>query len=407
MQKLEGKWLVAVSAGSDSMALLNMCIECDMDVVAAHVNYHHRKEADIEEKYVRSFCQKHQIPLCVRNEPFVWNGNFEASARDWRYSFFVQCVKEYGLSGVLVAHHEDDLIETYLMQEEKGVEPAYYGLKEDMMYEGVLVKRPLLHETKKQLVSYCKEKGITYYEDCTNADESLTRNRIRHRVVEKLTRFERNMILHEIAMKNAEKQERICRVTTYVQQKRVSLHVYRCLEIEDRLALLRIFLKQEIPKASRAHLCEIDHCIMQQKDFVIPCLIHDLVSDGKIMFLFPKQKPYCDVFSSLEEMKEHSGTFYKIEKGSLGTHALTLSASDFPLQIRNARSGDAIQMRFGTKKVHRFFIDRHIPLYQRQFWPVVENAQGNVIFVAGLGCDKYHYTVNPSLNVVEYTLLKE
>ena len=66
-----------------------------------------------------------------------------------------------------------------------------------------------------------------------------------------------------------------------------------------------------------------------------------------------------------------------------------------------------IEMRYGCKKVHRFFIDRHIPLYQRQFWPVIENAKGNVIFVPGLGCDKYHYTVNPTLNVLEYTLLKE
>ena len=46
MQKLDGKWLVAISAGSDSMALLLMCVENHMDVMCAHVNYHHRKEAD-------------------------------------------------------------------------------------------------------------------------------------------------------------------------------------------------------------------------------------------------------------------------------------------------------------------------------------------------------------------------
>ncbi len=407
MQKLEGKWLVAVSTGSDSMALLSMCLACGMDVVAAHVNYHHRKEADIEEAYIRSFCKAHKVPLRVKNAPFVWQGNFEAAARDWRYAFFVECVKSCDLKGVLVAHHEDDLIETYLMQEEKGVEPACYGLKEDMMYEGVLIKRPLLHETKKSLTMYCEKNGILYYVDSTNADESLTRNRIRHQIVEKLSRFERDMILREIAMKNAEKQERLCRVSAYAQQQSVSLRLYRSLEIEDRLALLRIFLEKEFPKASKAHLREVDHCIMTQKDFLIACQIHDLVSDGKDMFLFQKKQAYCDMYISVEQMKDSVSKFYKIEKGTPGVYAVTLLESDFPLHIRNVKDGDMIEMRYGCKKVHRFFIDRHIPLYQRQFWPVIENAKGNVIFVPGLGCDKYHYTVNPTLNVLEYTLLKE
>ena len=58
MRKLEGKWLVAISAGSDSMALLSMCKELDMDVMAAHVNYHYRKEADEEQKYVKNYVKK-------------------------------------------------------------------------------------------------------------------------------------------------------------------------------------------------------------------------------------------------------------------------------------------------------------------------------------------------------------
>lgn len=401
MQKLNGKWLVAVSAGGDSMALLSMCLEMKMDVVVAHVNYHHRKEAEEEELYIRSFCKEHCVPICVKNVPFLWHGNFEAAAREWRYDFFVSCVKEMNLKGVLVAHHEDDVIETYLMQEEKGVVPAYYGLKEDMMYHGILVKRPLLKETKKSLEGYCKKNGVRFYTDCTNADETITRNRIRHQIVDKMTPFERNMILHEIAFKNAEKQERVCRVSTYIQNEKVNIQNYRSLTDSDRLQLLRIVVEKNLPHISFAHLKEIDHIIMSKKDFVIPCGQENLVTDLTSIFLIEKEESFCDSFDSIEEMRNTESRHYRIEDGKSGVNAITLSEEDFPVCIRSVKSGDVIEMRFGTKKVHRFFIDRHIPLYQREIWPVIENRDGKVIFVSGLGCDKHHYTVNPTFNVLK------
>lgn len=125
MERLEGTWLIAVSAGPDSMALLSMCLEAGIDCVCAHVNYHHRKQAEEEESYIRLFCAENSIPLFVRNEEFTYEGNFEAAARKWRYEFFVQLVKSHGYKGVLIAHHEDDLLETYFMQEEKNLVPAY------------------------------------------------------------------------------------------------------------------------------------------------------------------------------------------------------------------------------------------------------------------------------------------
>ena len=72
MQK-EEKWLVGLSGGPDSMALIGMCLEKGIPVEAAHVNYHHRKEAEEEEAYVRQFCENHGIFLHVRNEPFEYH----------------------------------------------------------------------------------------------------------------------------------------------------------------------------------------------------------------------------------------------------------------------------------------------------------------------------------------------
>jgi tRNA(Ile)-lysidine synthetase-like protein len=79
-----------------------------------------------------------------------------------------------------------------------------------------------------------------------------------------------------------------------------------------------------------------------------------------------------------------------------------LAESDFPLTIRSPRAGDAIEMRFGRKRLNRFFIDRRIPRWQRAVWPVVANRAGQVILVPGLGCDCQHFSMMPDFNVLQY-----
>ncbi len=386
------------------MALLRMCLDRNLPVAAAHVNYHHRAEADEEESYVRSFCIENGIILHVLNDPFVYKGNFEAAARTWRYDFFVQTVRKYGYRGVLTAHHEDDLIETYLMQKERNLVPEYYGLKEEMLYQGVPVRRPLLGYTKKQLEEYCRKQGVKYYIDSTNASDEYARNRIRHETVETMSRFGRDMILRQIREDNAVLQERRCRVRALSDHDRVPLTQYRKLGEEDRLTLLRMTAEEKGGRHySLAHLKEIDAVLMKQDDFMIPAGNRVIVQKDGQFFAAAEPQPYRYTVGSEQEAFLLSGTWFRVEKGEPGVNAVTVGKDDYPLIIRNAQPADRITMRFGTKKVHRFFIDRHIPLYERGVWPVVENAAGDVILVPGLGCDKAHHSISPTFSVIQYS----
>lgn len=398
----ENTWLAAVSGGPDSMAMLMMCMEKGIEIEAAHVNYHHREEADEEEAYVRAFCAEHHILFHVLNKEFTYQGNFEAAARQWRYDFFVKIVKERGLKGVLVGHHEDDLLETFFMQEEKNIVPEYYGLKEEMMYKGILVRRPLLGYTKKQLEEYCDRRNIRYYIDRTNLEDAYTRNRIRHEIVEPMSRMQRDMVLQEIRMKNAVKQERVCRVKTMHRDGKVSLKQYRMLNEEDRLALLRIAV-DENNRMSLAYLKECDEILRTKNDFMIPCRQRYIVQDGGYFFTAEEPEEYCDVYADQDALYDVRKKHYMIGSGSPGVNAVTVTEDDFPLTVRSFQDGDSIEMRFGRKKVSRFFIDRHIPQYLRRSWPVVVNRHGKVILVPGLGCDTAHFSINPDFNVLQYT----
>lgn len=401
MNLKQGKWLVAVSGGPDSMALLQMCLEEGVDCGCAHVNYHHRAQADEEETYVRAFCAARSIPCHVWNEPFVYSGNFEAAARERRYAFFAQVVKEYHYSGVLIAHHMDDAIETFLMQEEKGLIPDWYGLKEERMLEGILVARPLLSYTKQQLEDYCRKRSIRTFFDETNDDTALTRNRFRHEVLDQMSLFEKQMVMEEIKRKNAELQERRCRLKTEIREDAIALERYRAHREEERLTLLYEFLKGTV-SYSRKGLQEIDHILCNRSDFLIPVGEKQLIQKEGQLYCVSPAVPYSFEIVHPEDLSAVSCPYFRIEAGRAGVNAVTVTETDYPLTIRTVTDGDQIRMRFGTKSVHRFFIDRHITRYERTCWPVVLNAAGEVILVPGLGCDINHYSISPTFSVIQY-----
>ena len=115
------KYVVACSFGPDSMALLDMLQKQSYQIIVAHVNYHKRNESNSEEKALRKYCFDHFIPCEVLDtKGMTCDKNFQEWAREVRYQFFKKVVEMYDAKAVLVAHQQDDLLETFLMQEQRG-----------------------------------------------------------------------------------------------------------------------------------------------------------------------------------------------------------------------------------------------------------------------------------------------
>ena len=390
------------------MALVKICLDKKINFAIAHVNYHHRKEAEEEEKYITSFAKKHHIPIYVLNGQFTYSGNFEAEARRYRYNFFKEIIEKDNYDGVLVAHHKDDLLETYLMQKEKHLIPETYGLAEEMNYEGIKVCRPLLSYTKKDLENICKDADIKYYIDCTNNDITLARNYIRHEILAKMSEEEKKDLLKEIQDKNKHMDMIREKVEKLIVYDKVSLQEYRLLNDEERITLVHLFLKPYYRKdqgMSYAYKKEIDSILLKQDDFIIPFGIYEVVQDEGYFFVIKKPKAYSYIMNSSEDII--TGIYFKIADIGKKSESITVDENEYPLTIRNAEAKDAIKMRFGTKKVSRFFIDRHIPLYKRETYPVVVNNRGEVILVPELGPDVKHYSIKPDFYVIELKDIKK
>lgn len=402
MKYIGGKWMIATSAGPDSMALLSMCLEAGIDCMVAHVNYHYRPQAEFEEAYIRNFCISHGIPCFIYNETFVWQGNFEAAARKWRYDFFARLVKEHHCNGVLVAHHRDDLLETYCMQKEKNIVPEVYGLAKEIVYQGVLVKRPLLDCYKSDLERYCKENSIQYFVDQSNQDITYTRNWFRHEYLSKMDCFQKEQLYLEIVEKNRQLYQLREEASSCIENHCFSLELYRTLEEEMRLTILRMTMEHiGLCRQRRAHLLEIDSILMKHNDFCFVQNEYQLVVNQDRCFWMKEVKKFFAQYETLEDVMAAEGNgIFKVCEGTLGKCAVTVTERDFPLTIRTWEPGDAIKMRFGTKMISRYLIDRHIPIYQRKMQIVVQNSAGNIILVPGLGCDVEHYSGKPNFNVI-------
>ncbi|MBQ1508706.1 MAG: tRNA lysidine(34) synthetase TilS, partial [Erysipelotrichaceae bacterium] len=190
MRKYKGTYLIGVSGGPDSMALFDMCLKAGNRLVCAHVNYHRRDSADRDEAIVRDYCEKHGVPF-YKLDACLTEGNFQEEARKVRYGFFTDLIRGKDLDGVLVAHHLDDHLETYLLQKEHGGLYDHFGLTARTILMGVPVIRPLLHKEKKELVRYCEDNEISYGIDESNLTDDYRRNVLRHTFVEKMTKEEK------------------------------------------------------------------------------------------------------------------------------------------------------------------------------------------------------------------------
>ena len=107
-------YLLACSFGPDSMALFDMLIKEKIHFSAALVNYHIRPESSDEMTNFIHYCEKHKISYHVKD---LVNGigdhNLESECRKIRYKFFAQLVEQFHYDAVLIAHNQDDVLETY------------------------------------------------------------------------------------------------------------------------------------------------------------------------------------------------------------------------------------------------------------------------------------------------------
>ena len=180
------KNLLAFSAGGDSTALFFLLLEQNIPFDIAIVNYNMRESSLDEVLYAKELAKKYE-KKCFTHSVKLEHKNFESRARAERYTFFEGIIKSESYKNLLTAHHLNDRLEWFLMQLTKGAGlPELLGMQEREKRAFYTIVRPLLKTSKKELLHYLQEKGIKWFEDESNLDESYRRNYFRHNISNEL-----------------------------------------------------------------------------------------------------------------------------------------------------------------------------------------------------------------------------
>ena len=355
------KYLLACSYGPDSMYLSEALRIEGYNFSIAHVNYHFRKESDEEEKALRNYCYENNIGLYVYDNQEAIVSNLEEEARVIRYKFFKSVYDRDGFDALLVAHHKDDHLETYLMQKQRKNLPLYYGISPETTINDMVVIRPLLDIYKEDILKFNKDHKIPFSVDVTNLENIFLRNRIRNSLLAHYSHMDKEKLASEIEEENNKLNEIKCMLNDNDVN---SIKFLLTLNSTELAYAINQIVRESLPEheCSMRFVSEVKKvCLSKKSNVLIP------LSDG--YFLCKEYDHLCvRKIATFKPIKVKSPTiidndlfYFDLEKKGI---------KDYPLTIRPARKGDEYQIKDYIVSVNRLYIDWKMPMYLRKIWPV-------------------------------------
>ncbi len=381
--------VLAVSGGADSMALAHFMLSVfpAYGYQIAHLNHGLREAAAADEELVRDFAADHGVPFRLSRCDIAAlakerRQGLEETGREERYGFF----RGLGADLILTAHHKNDAAETVLLHLIRG--SGLKGVAGMAPREGDL-GRPFLCVPKEALVAYCKEHGVAFAEDATNADTAYTRNKVRHTllplmetinpdVVDAIYRFSVIAAGEDKVLNDAATQY----LDFFLQSENANL----ILDRRDLLGLAEPMARRVIRAAAAKAGGAIDYALTEKilalkEGKALPLTKELWVRAEENLFLFGAAKersisrlhvtlPLCGKVDIAEigvtvEIRPESG------EGQSSSDAFGLFPEELfreqPPVLRYRQTGDRVLLKNGkSKKLSDYFIDEKIAIAQRE-----------------------------------------
>ncbi|HUD07587.1 MAG TPA: tRNA lysidine(34) synthetase TilS [Candidatus Saccharimonadales bacterium] len=178
MHLSDGRYVVAVSGGVDSVALLDILRQqTGLELIVAHFDHGIRKDSCQDRLLVEQLAKRYGLTF-VYEEAKLGPRTSEETARRARYAFLNKVMREHQAVAIITAHHQDDSVETAVINLLRGTNRR--GLSS--LRSTLTIKRPLINVPKADLVEYALRHKLSWREDATNLDNRYLRNMIRHQL---------------------------------------------------------------------------------------------------------------------------------------------------------------------------------------------------------------------------------
>jgi tRNA(Ile)-lysidine synthase len=407
---LKDKVLLAVSGGMDSVTMCHLFHQAGFEFGIAHCNFGLRgEESDEDENFVKKLARKYKVPFFVQHfdtKAFAEKEKIstQMAARDLRYAWFSELLKKENYAVLASAHHQNDVLETVLLNLTKGTGLAgLHGIKPK---KGDVI-RPLLFATREEISEYVAEEQLAWREDSSNESNKYQRNLLRNEVIPLLKKINPN--LENTMQQTVEKLE--------AAEKIVAGHINKISENlirhEGGITFLD-FQKLDKEKESKLILFEL----LKPFGFNYPEIkniwqalggepgrrfessTHVLVKDRKELVITGKDLKSFMSFDIENDTSEINNGVFNLSFQRMDNEKFSIPSSkdiavldedktDFPLQLRKWKEGDwfcPLGMN-KKKKLSDFFIDNKVPLNLKdKIW--VLTSKGSIIWIPGYRIDE-------------------
>ena len=407
-------YIVALSGGADSVALLLLLHEHGYRVHAAHCNFHLRgDESDRDEAFCVELCEHlgvelHRVHFDTQTYADLHKVSIEMAARELRYQWFEQLRKDIGAAGICVAHHRDDSVETVLLNLVRGT--GLRGLCGIQPKNGAIL-RPLLCVSRTEIEAFLNEKEQGYVTDSTNLEADVQRNIVRLQVLPLLQKL--NSAVADNILRTCENLMEAQNVLTGILD---NLNKSNILELSELLQygsseyFVFEWLKKygfngsQVAQLLKAETGKIitsstGYEALKDRDRVV---VEESLKPMKIMRI-PEEG--CYRLNESCQLKVQKSAVY-VSKIS---HIATLDAVkvSFPLVVRRVEEGDWMQpygMK-GRKLLSDMMTDLKMNVFEKRRQLVVVDAQGNVLWLVGIRVDARVAVSASTADVVELRLV--
>jgi len=423
-----GRYLVALSGGSDSVALLRVMIDLGYCVEAMHCNFHLRgEESDRDEKFCENLCNEQNIPFHrvhfdTKSYASLHRVSIEMAARELRYNYFEKLRTDLSADAILVAHHRDDSVETLLINLIRGT--GLHGLQGISCKNGYII-RPLLDVSQSDIIDYLNLTKQNFVTDSSNNVDDVTRNKIRLNIIPLLNKINPSAsadiakTANRIRLAACTFDEAIKKSVDEVVVKKTDSCIYIDIAklksmISSEYILYSIIhdysftpsqieqISENLDASSGKRWTSKSHNLLIDRGMIIVNSINLADNQHKIMkipetgnYFYNKNIEFCFKVSDINPDFKPS----KIAE------VVTLDADKvkFPLVIRHIKNAD----RFvpfgmkGSKLLSDFLTDNKFTLFDKQKQLVIEDCQGDIVWVAGLRTDNRFRIMNDSLHCLK------
>ncbi len=447
--------IVALSGGRDSMALLDIVARLYKQrdqalvsmVTGVYVNHGLSPNADAWEAHCRAECEKRGLRFeALRVRVNAKGDGLESAARDARYRALVRFARSSGHDIILTAHHEDDRIETFLLQWMRGAGPeglAAFPKTRDLGRPGsfplqsgengnvpVILLRPWCSVVRADIERYARSQRLKWVEDESNDDLRFSRNRVRHEVIPMLESLRPGFrhaaarsveliaetvdVLRSVAATDLER----CRS----EKDPRALNIFRLLELipaRQAWCLRAWFAQWGLKAPSKVRLTEALRQIRETHSddaFALrlgrkevrrwgsDLVVRDAVNEGRsdpdrdAMLVWTGDDINLGIWGGTLKVFKCKGTEAGVSR---------LRLEEGLLEVRSRRGGEKLKLWANrpTKTLKALYAEADIPAFDRADLPLIR-LDGEVIFAAGLGMN-LNATDDPATNPQRYRFVFE